>query len=32
MFEAYVSLKRAEVEGTAAEDLAQRCARYARIY
>ena len=32
LYEAYVSVKRAEAEGTATEDLAQRCARYARIY
>jgi glutamine synthetase len=32
LHEAYVSLKRAEAEGTAGEDLAQRCARYAAIY
>jgi glutamine synthetase len=32
LFDAYMSLKRAEIEGSAAEDLAQRCARYARIY
>jgi glutamine synthetase len=32
LYDAYVSLKRAEIEGTTAEDLAQRCARYARIY
>ena len=32
LHDAYVSLKRAEIEGTAGEDLAQRCARYARIY
>jgi glutamine synthetase len=32
LLEAYVSVKRAEIEGTASEDLAQRCARYARIY
>ena len=32
LHEAYVSIKRAEIEGTASEDLAQRCARYARIY
>jgi glutamine synthetase len=30
--DAYVSLKRAEIEGTAGEDLVQRCTRYARIY
>ena len=32
LYDAYVSLKRAEIEGTAGEDLAQRCARYARVY
>lgn len=32
LYEAYVTLKHAEIDGTASEDLAQRCARYARIY
>ena len=32
LYEAYVSLKRAEIAGTTGEDLAQRCARYADIY
>jgi glutamine synthetase len=32
LYDAYVSVKRAEIEGTAADDLAQRCARYANVY
>jgi glutamine synthetase len=32
LHDAYVSLKRAEIEGTSAEDLVKRCERYARIY
>jgi glutamine synthetase len=32
LHDAYASLKRAEIDGTAGEDLVQRCARYAAIY
>jgi glutamine synthetase len=32
LYDAYVSVKRAEIDGTAGEDLVQRCARYARVY